>query len=288
MKIPIKHILLEDEIILEISALKARQMSLKAGIIPDHNTNWKGALKKVRGARGELTSGKELNQIKQKMGFPENNVLQKLKSAENKVRNGYEVGYNNKTKKIINGLDGRIDPGDGIYKTNKYQVGFIHTHPFVEKNLKKEFNIKNLDSPSGFRFRNNRNYKKIHSIEMVDGDIKEFKAAKHIKFPIYAPSENTVSTTRIYNKQSNPNFISNLYKKMDQVDEKYSQIENDYNNLSNKKTLTALELKNDLKKAAYEYDQHLKKINPYKMNHIRFIVGKENYDKFNLNGEKIK
>lgn len=42
MIIPIKKIILEG-IILEISALKARQMSLKAGIIPDHNTNWKGA-----------------------------------------------------------------------------------------------------------------------------------------------------------------------------------------------------------------------------------------------------
>ena len=45
MIIPIK------QIILEITALKARQMSLKAGIIPNHTSDWKGALKKVRGAR---------------------------------------------------------------------------------------------------------------------------------------------------------------------------------------------------------------------------------------------
>ena len=52
MTIPIK------QIILEITALKSRQMALKAGIIPDYTSDWKGALKKVRGARENYYLGK--------------------------------------------------------------------------------------------------------------------------------------------------------------------------------------------------------------------------------------
>ena len=35
-------------------------------------------------------------------------------------------------------------------------------------------------------------------------------------------------------------------------------------------------------------DLQKKITNTTKINHSRFIVGKENYDKFNLNGEQIK
>ena len=148
MIIPIKKIILEG-IILEISALKARQMSLKAGIIPDHNTNWKGALKKVRGARGELTSGRELSDIKQKIGFPENNVLQKLKSTERKLPTHHEVGYNQLVKTIIPGNDGFVQLTKDSMNHNNNQVGFIHTHPYESKLTKKKFKLNNIDQPSG-------------------------------------------------------------------------------------------------------------------------------------------
>ena len=95
---------IQKELILEISALKGRQMSLQAGIIPDHNTNWKGALKKVRGARGELTSGKELNQIKQKMIFS----VDKLEDFQRRFGNSIQFIEDNSDDTLRNIFNGNI------------------------------------------------------------------------------------------------------------------------------------------------------------------------------------
>lgn len=298
MKINLRQLINPEVEILEISALKARQMSLQAGIIPDHNTNWKGALKKVRGARGELISGKELNQIKQKMGFPENNVLQKLKSTERKLPALSEVGYDNRNKEIIKSdLKGAMDPTEEQFRHNQNQVGFIHTHPYVNKKFKEKFNIRNLDRPSGLNpkiINYNNAISSKHDFTL--GDVNTYKDYPSSKFPIYAPSENSVSVSRVFNKDLKPGLKQrdeNIIKKYNIDDAKFSRkMErylkvlqatphdnikyNDYNSRFVSK------LRDGPSKPSLNNELD------YKMNHVRFIVGKDNYGNFNLNGEKIK
>lgn len=300
MKIPIKQILLEAEIILEISALKARQMSLKAGIIPDHNTNWKGALKKVRGTRGELTSGRELNDIKQKMGFPENNVLQKLKSAENKMPREHEVAYDQKNKNIIKGEYAQmVLPREVISVANKNQVGFIHTHP--EFNSKYETAKIGVPTDTLSGMENNKIIKDpLHgskatvNFDYFPGDAHVYNNYKHIKFPIYNSYNNVVSSNRIYDKNIPGRTLQNTSKIKESYEDK----------ISNALYLRNKKLRNikmdDPRRNKYKdlYDKYKEdelikmrnksKLKMNRLNTVRFIVGKENYDKFNLNGEQIK
>ena len=288
-----KNILIE-----ELTALKARKMSLSAGIIPDHNTNWKGALKKVRGQNGELTTGKELSDIKQKIGFPENNVLQKLKSAENMVPNGNEVGYGQKTKNIINGQFRSLSiSGDDSSVTNKNQVGFIHTHPYMDKQSVKKYGKDIIDRPSGLT--DNMAYNKRFSakdfILSDSNDIKTYYLNPETKFPIYAPSENTVSVSRVFSKQPNPVYTLSDIKTKQNYDDNNNSVWRKIDLLSKSREKTNDKIKldyyrrkiSDLLEAKPEKPK-LYKDNKFKINHTRFIVGKDNYDNFNLNGEKIK
>ena len=292
MKLQIK------EIITEITALKSRQMSLQAGIIPDHNTNWKGALKKVRGARGELTNGRELSNIKQKIGFPENNVLQKLKSTESKAPTFSEVGYDNRNKEIIKSdLKGAMNPSEEQFRHNQNQVGFIHTHPIVNKNLRKELNIKNLDRPSGLdKYTTNYNNRISSETGFSLGDMYTYRDYPSSKFPIYAPSENTVSVSRIFKKDLKPGLKQrdeNLNKKYNINEERFSRKLNRYLKILQNTP------KDDIKYNDYKsrfmsklrdrpIEPSLNKEFDYKMNHTRFIVGKDNYGDYNLNGERIQ
>ena len=297
MIIPIKQILLEG-IILEITALKARQMSLKAGIIPDHNTNWKGALKKVRGARGELTSGKELNDIKQKIGFPENNVLQKLKSTERKSPTSSEVGYSQKTKNVIGGRNNRIDISVPDFEAvNKNNVGFIHTHPDFGKYNRKLYNIKNLDRPSGLNITNYNNRFSLGSFDKGMHDIKTYSDYPKTKFPIYAPSGDTVSVSRIFLKKPNPVYAASDTKAEQKYKDDVKQIDRKmdiYRKLMDKTDIfdNKYDIYRDKWGKLYDSRPPRPKLHKeegyYKMNHSRYIEGKENYNKFNLNGERIK
>ena len=301
MKIPIK------QIILEITALKARQMSLKAGIIPDSATDWKGALKKVRGAKGELLSGKELNLAKLKMGLPENNILQKLKTMDNKVPNLVEVGYDPKFKKFITGSVGQInfpslDSQTEKIKSNDKQIGFTHTHP-IPRSRDKDYLLRKLEEdPSGlkeksFKLHGNINGKVVGQRrgihEPTSGDMFLFNKNKNIKFPIYVPEKNILSITRIKNKDylpheklKNKTEFEKIDKKMDDIE---SALENrpDYVRPRSTWSKETIDLDKEIDNNRDKYLDFKNRQNGYiKPNHIKFMIGNHNYDNYNLNGEK--
>lgn len=293
MVIPIK------QIILEITALKARQMSLKAGIIPNHTSDWKGALKKVRGARGELLSGKELSQVKLQMGFPENNVLQKLKSMERKVPSLHEVGYDPKTKEFIKGELRAVSPPNikenGKLLPDNKQNNFIHTHPlhptFKTGKYREEV-------PSGTSDGSFKPYSKMigqkRGVDIDGGDMEIIRINKNSKFPIYVPERNIISVTSLKNKNYLPNEKEKYLKQKDKL---LIQQEDIYTKLENRPDINKREdlWSTETKELANSYDNLLKKRNDgkerisgyIKPNHVKFIVGKNNYDDYNLNGQRI-
>lgn len=293
MVIPIK------QIILEITALKARQMSLKAGIIPNHTSDWKGALKKVRGARGELLSGKELSQVKLQMGFPENNVLQKLKSMERKVPSLHEVGYDPKTKEFVKGELRAVSPPNikenGKLLPDNKQNNFIHTHPlhptFKTGKYREEV-------PSGTSDGSFKPYSKMigqkRGVDIDGGDMEIIRINKNSKFPIYVPERNIISVTSLKDKNYLPNEKEKYLKQKDKL---LIQQEDIYTKLENRPDINKREdlWSTETKELANSYDNLLKKrkdgkerISGYiKPNHVKFIVGKNNYDDYNLNGQRI-
>lgn len=294
MIIPIK------QIILEITALKARQMSLKAGIIPDHASDWKGALKKVRGARGELLSGKELNQAKLQMGYPENNVLQKLKSMERKAPSYHEVGYDPKSKEFIKGELNSVSPTN--YKkdlklpTNSKQIGFIHTHP-----LQPTFRVSKYQeevpsgTPDGTFKTNGKMVGQKKGISTGMGDMEIFRENKNTKFPIYVPERNVLSVTSLKDKSY---LLSEKEKYLKQKDKLLSKQEDIYTKLENRPDINKREnlWSKETKELSDAYDKLLIKrkegkdrLSGYtKPNHIKFMVNKNNYQDYNLNGQRIK
>ena len=293
MTIPIK------QIILEITALKSRQMSLKAGIIPDYTSDWKGALKKVRGARGELLSGKELNQAKLQMGYPENNVLQKLKSMERKTPLYHEVGYDPKNKEFIKGGFNNVSPAN--YKkdlkipTNNKQIGFIHTHP-LRPTLR--FGKYQEEIPSGIPDRSFKTNGKMvgqkKGISTHLGDMDIFRENKNTKFPIYVPERNVLSVTSLKDKSY---LSSEKEKYLKQKDKLLAKQEDIYTKFENRPDINKREdlWSKETKELSDAYDKLLIKrkegkarLSGYiKPNHIKFMVNKNNYQDYNLNGQRI-
>lgn len=293
MTIPIK------QIILEITALKSRQMALKAGIIPDYTSDWKGALKKVRGARGELLSGKELNQAKLQMGYPENNVLQKLKSMERKTPLYHEVGYDPKNKEFIKGGFNNVSPAN--YKkdlkipTNNKQIGFIHTHP-LQPTLR--FGKYQEEIPSGIpdgSFKTNvKMVGQKKGISAYLGDMDIFRENKNTKFPIYVPERNVLSVTSLKDKSY---LSSEKEKYLKQKDKLLAKQEDIYTKFENRPDINKREdlWSKETKELSDAYDKLLIKrkegkarLSGYiKPNHIKFMVNKNNYQDYNLNGQRI-
>ena len=293
MTIPIK------QIILEITALKSRQMALKAGIIPDYTSDWKGALKKVRGARGELLSGKELNQAKLQMGYPENNVLQKLKSMERKTPLYHEVGYDPKNKEFIKGGFNNVSPAN--YKkdlkipTNNKQIGFIHTHP-LQPTLR--FGKYQEEIPSGIpdgSFKTNvKMVGQKKGISAYLGDMAIFRENKNTKFPIYVPERNVLSVTSLKDKSY---LSSEKEKYLKQKDKLLAKQEDIYTKFENRPDINKREdlWSKETKELSDAYDKLLIKrkegkarLSGYiKPNYIKFMVNKNNYQDYNLNGQRI-
>lgn len=293
MLIPIK------QIILEITALKARQMSLKAGIIPDHTSDWKGALKKVRGARGELLSGKELNQAKLQMGYPENNVLQKLKSMERKAPSYHEVGYDPKSKEFIKGELNRVSPTN--YKkdlklpTNSKQIGFIHTH-----SLQPTFRVGKYQeevpsgTPDGTFKTNGKMVGQKKGISTGMGDMEIFRENKNTKFPIYVPERNVLSVTSLKDKSyllsEKEKYLKQKDKLLSKQEDIYAKFENrpDINKRENLWSKETKELDDAYNKLLIKRKEGKERLSGYtKPNYIKFMVNKNNYQDYNLNGQRI-
>lgn len=117
-----------------LNASKARALAKQVGIIPDHTSAWKYALRKLRGSRGEPLQGKALGEAKVKLGDVTNNSFQKVKAhtEHNGGSQGIEFGG-----KVTDGKIGKIRTGR--YLSTPYVKGDnFHTHPEVLATIGKK------------------------------------------------------------------------------------------------------------------------------------------------------
>jgi hypothetical protein len=106
----------------------------KAGIVPHPNSNWRWALRQIRaknptGARQSfddlILKGRDLAKAKEKMGLLPNNVRQKMKAMNRKLRPGTEMAYTTAGKYVI-GEIGSVPLKDGVILS-------AHTHPYFNR-----------------------------------------------------------------------------------------------------------------------------------------------------------
>lgn len=78
-----------------LNATKARALAHEAGVVVDHKTQWKWALRQLRDSRGEVKVGKEraeaLSRLLGKPAAGPNNFLQAVRSEQRKLRDVDEV-----------------------------------------------------------------------------------------------------------------------------------------------------------------------------------------------------
>lgn len=129
-----------------LNALKAREMAKKVGVIADHTTQWKYALRKLRSGDGKVLDGPKLEKAKVRMGAIRAGDFQKIVN-EQRNNPGKELGF---------GVDrnGRI--GDiAVGEQNKVKVSINkntqrlgHTHP-ADPNAGKHYQGPRITHASG-------------------------------------------------------------------------------------------------------------------------------------------
>jgi len=134
-----------------LTALKARQLAKKVGLIAQPGSQWKWALRKLRAKPGIdeplMLGGKNLRIAKEtKLNLLSNKEIQKIQVANRKAKLHHEVGLT-KQKNIIKGTASEIDMPYADINNLK-----AHTHPggskFLFKKMLKEqmgaaFRLKN-------------------------------------------------------------------------------------------------------------------------------------------------
>ena len=118
-----------EKIALNIGA--ARTMAKSVGVVPDHTSAWKYALRKLRDGKGNPLKGKSLGDAKVKLGDISNNSFQKIKShtESNGGNQGVEFGG-----RVSDGKIGPIRKGD--YGSVPFKEGDnFHTHPGVMRRV---------------------------------------------------------------------------------------------------------------------------------------------------------
>lgn len=123
-----------------LNAQKARSMAKEVGVIADHESQWKWALRNLRDGKGNALQGKDLALAKQKMGYLPNNTYQKIKSLARKQPSLTEVGG------TVDGSGNivHMQPGPARGATvpgSAFSYGgsaTFHTHPVGGKNIAKQ------------------------------------------------------------------------------------------------------------------------------------------------------
>jgi hypothetical protein len=113
-----------------LNALKARQMAKAVGVIPDHTSTWKYAVRNLRSGRGDALTGKALQEGRAKLGDVNHNTINKLKSISDK--HGGSKGFEFSTRvndsgriesNVIKGQEHKLRRAGSSVNDN------LHTHP---------------------------------------------------------------------------------------------------------------------------------------------------------------
>lgn len=219
-----------------LNASKAREMAKQVGIIPDHQSAWKWALRNLRGKSGEA-----LTKEKRRMGDLTNNAYQKFSKLDKKEGvKGYEfTGHVEDTGKIREYLERGLEPGGISPGRYRMQDINIHSHPpgssltrsgmTKDKFLKtREFQNSHLPSrPSGdYLLSDFRNHTSLrHSKYPMDLSIAQEKQRKLGKISSELESNYDYDIGRAVRKSSaTVESLEPLIKKRDSILERSSKL----------------------------------------------------------------
>lgn len=182
-----------------LNALKMRQMARAVGVIPDDHSAWKDTLRKLRDARGQALTGKDLWKKRVELGDVTNNTFQHLKATERKLRANTEMGgsltLEGKIEKNMYGEEELREGPAGQNRLDFYpKTDNFHTHP--EVNPKVEAHL----TDDG-KFRKGHPHRSATPSGFAPGpkkdlnDMKTFAQMKQKVQRIVSPSSGTVSVT---------------------------------------------------------------------------------------------
>lgn len=167
-----------------LNAAKAREMAKAVGVIPDHLTQWKYALRNLRNSSGNPLSGEALEQARVRLGALSSDGFKKVEQAS-LANDGFEVGFN--VGKDGN-IKGRILGGDNqnklVYSTkdlpNTEALRMGHTHGIYE-NFPQKFINPRQALPSGieshlFPFKPKSNRDMRGDLSLVDSVVENIQS----------------------------------------------------------------------------------------------------------------
>ena len=111
-----------------LNAFKARQMAKQVGVIPDTDSAWKYALRKLRDGLGSPLEGKSLSEGRRKLGDLTNNSYNQLKSISTKgTPSNTEISARiSSMGKVKSHAHGELRSGTAPY----LEGASVHTHPY--------------------------------------------------------------------------------------------------------------------------------------------------------------
>lgn len=125
-----------EKVALNIS--KARSMAKAVGVIPDHTSSWKYALRHLRDSRGNPLQGKALHQARANLGDLDNNAFRKIQATSNKLSGTKGIEYDaeiHKGKLISNIREG----SQGEINRAFEDTHNLHTHPDTDRTFLKSY-----------------------------------------------------------------------------------------------------------------------------------------------------
>lgn len=201
-----------EKVALTIS--KARSMAKEVGVIPDHTSAWKYALRILRNSRGQALTGEDLKAKRISLGdlSSEGYATAKTKSLQAGINTEIAGVVNNKTGNISN-----ISTGEkGALSAPNVRLGNFHSHPMMPGYSDKSADgIYRLgyphreSSPSGYYTAHTGYLNRKYTTEgMVEGssdynswnntankDFKRVYRHQHLLERILHPHSDTVSVT---------------------------------------------------------------------------------------------
>lgn len=114
-----------------LNAFKARGMAKEVGIIPDPDSAWRFALRRLRDSQGKPLQGKQLAKGRINLGDLSNNGYQKVKAYSGKLASNTEAGgvVDRATGDVSRLSTGEVRSGTGPYVDD----GNMHTHPYGQE-----------------------------------------------------------------------------------------------------------------------------------------------------------
>lgn len=163
-----------------LNAFKARAMAKSVGLIADHTSQWKWALRNMRDGRGNALAGKALSDAKRKIGSVSNNTYQRVSSTAKHQNSGIEVGGRT-TNGNISKIDVGTEPGSLRFSDRHTNGSTVHTHPGSQRIIRGAKADYSITRPSGqdyFNQKKNRitQYRKLNGQkDQVDAKMRHLE-----------------------------------------------------------------------------------------------------------------